>query len=83
MVVVIIPWVSTKQLGVSSAREDPRAVCSAFALDAEVEVMVDFELEERPNRFISGFYCEVLVSILILVLVYWQKCLFLKKRVEY
>ena len=44
---------STKQLGVSSATEVPRAVCSALVFDAEVDVMSDFELEERLNRFIG------------------------------
>ena len=46
---------STKQLGVSSAMEAPRAVCSALVFDAEVDVMSDFVLEERLNRFIGRF----------------------------
>ena len=56
MVDVMTPCVSTKQLGVSSARAEARAAASALAFDAEVDVMSDFGFEERLNRFIDLFY---------------------------
>jgi hypothetical protein len=59
------PYVSTKLLGVSSAREELRAARSALALNAEVGVHVAFDLEERLNRFICRLSCGTFVSSLI------------------